>query len=104
MNNGFFDWLQYLLSFALVIALLLGSLWALRRLQSGHGLMRARTESRLKIVETLSLGPRQKIALVQLDGQDVLLGITAQAITALQSPLPVPAQGARVGQRMDTLA
>ena len=24
MNNGVFDWLQYLLSFALVIALLLG--------------------------------------------------------------------------------
>ena len=33
MNNGVFDWLQYLLSFALVIALLLGSLWALRKLQ-----------------------------------------------------------------------
>ena len=96
MNHGFFDWLQYLLSFALVIALLLGSLWGLRKLQSGSGLMLAKTDARLKIVETLSVGPRQKIALVQIDGQDVLLGITVQSITSLhQAP-------ARMGQRMDT--
>jgi flagellar protein FliO/FliZ len=101
MNNGFFDWLQYLLSFALVIGLLFGSLWALRKLQSGARLG-AKGEARLKIVETLSVGPRQKIALVQLDGQDVLLGITTQAITALHTAAPsVPA---RNGLRMDTLA
>ena len=101
MNNGFFDWLQYLLSFALVIGLLFGSLWALRKLQSGSRLG-AKGDARLKIVETLSVGPRQKIALVQLDGQDVLLGITAQSITALHSPTyNIPA---RNGLRMDTLA
>ena len=102
MNNGFFDWLQYLLSFALVIALLLGSLWALRKLQGG-GLMRAKADARLKIVETLSIGPRQKIALVQIDGQDVLLGVTAQAITPLHSSSTARA-GAGVGLRMDTRA
>jgi flagellar protein FliO/FliZ len=98
MNNGFFDWLQYLLSFGLVIALLLGSLWALRKLQSGAMGARGRTDARLKIVETLSVGPRQKIALVQLDGQDVLLGITVQSITALNVP------PARIGVHMDTRA
>lgn len=103
MNNGVFDWLQYLLSFALVIALLLGSLWALRKLQSGGGLMGAKADARLKIVETLSIGPRQKIALVQIDGQDVLLGVTAQAITALHSSNRA-GTGAAVGLRMDTRA
>ena len=98
MNNGFFDWLQYLLSFALVIGLLLGCLWALRKLQSGAGGARGRSAARLKVVETLSLGPRQKIALVQLDGQHVLLGITAQSICALNVPPP------RVGMHMDTRA
>ncbi len=102
MNNGVFDWLQYLLSFALVIALLLGSLWALRKLQGG-GLMRAKADARLKIVETLSIGPRQKIALVQIDGQDVLLGVTAQSITPLHSSSTARA-GAGVGLRMDTRA
>lgn len=98
MNNGFFDWLQYLLSFALVIGLLLGSLWGLRKLQSGAMGARGRSAARLKIVETLSVGPRQKIALVQLDGQDVLLGITAQSISALT------VAPARVGIHMDTRA
>lgn len=98
MNNGFFDWLQYLLSFGLVIALLLASLWGLRKLQSGMVGARGRSAARLKIVETLSIGPRQKIALVQLDGQDVLLGITAQSINALN------VTPARVGVHMDTRA
>ncbi len=98
MNNGFFDWLQYLLSFALVIGLLLGSLWLLRKLQSGAGGVGLKNSARLKVVETLSVGPRQKIALVQLDGQDVLLGITVQSITALN------VAPARPGQHMDTRA
>ena len=98
MNNGFFDWLQYLLSFGLVIALLLASLWLLRKLQSGAAGGRLKSSARLKVVETLSVGPRQKIALVQLDGQDVLLGITVQSITALNVP------PARTGVHMDTRA
>jgi len=59
MNTGLVDWMQYLLSFALVIGLLLGSLWMLRKLQSGNGL-RPSGAKRLKVVETLSIGPRQK--------------------------------------------
>ena len=97
MNNGLVDWTQYLLSFALVIGLLVGCLWMLRKMQSGGGL-RQRGSARLKVVETLSIGPRQKISLIQLDGQDVLLGITAQSITALNVP------PARVGLHMDTRA
>ena len=81
------DWLQYLLSFAFVIALLLGLLWTLRKLQGGQmvqgGLLR-RKSSRLQLIESLSIGPRQKLALVNVDGREVLLGITAQTINALQ--------------------
>jgi len=101
MNASWGGVIQYLLSFALVIALLLGSLWALRKLQGG-GLMRAKADARLKIVETLSIGPRQKIALVQIDGQDVLLGVTAQSITPLHSS--TARAGAGIGLRMDTRA
>ena len=98
MNTGLVDWMQYLLSFALVIGLLLGSLWMLRKLQSGNGL-RPSGAKRLKVVETLSIGPRQKISLIQIDGQDVLVGITAQSITALNVPA-----AARIGVHMDTRA
>jgi len=83
------DWLQYGLSFAFVIALLLGMLYLLRKLQSGQSF--SRKEQRLQVIESLSLGPRQKLALVRVDGACVLLGITATQITALSPPGPLDA-------------
>ena len=77
----FADWLQYLLSFAFVIGMLLALLFTLRKLQSGA--MLRKSASRLQMLETLSVGPRQKIALIQVDGREVLIGITAQHMTAL---------------------
>jgi len=86
MNTGwtFLDWLQYVLSFALVIGLLLALLWTLRKLQNGSHMMRKKSQ-RLHAVETLSIGPRQKIVLLQVDGQDVLVGVTAHQMTALST-------------------
>ncbi len=75
------DWLQYLLSFGLVIGLLLALLWTLRKLQNGAVLRKS--FQRMQLVETLSVGPRQKIILIQVDGREVLVGITAQHMTAL---------------------
>jgi len=88
MNTGwtFFDWLQYAFSFALVIGLLLALLWTLRKMQNGSTLMRKKNQ-RMHTIETLSVGPRQKILLIQVDGQDVLVGVTAHQMTAL-SPWP----------------
>ena len=75
------DWLQYLLSFGLVIGLLLALLWTLRKLQNGAVLRKS--FQRMQLVETLSVGPRQKIVLIQVDGREVLIGITVQNMTAL---------------------
>jgi flagellar protein FliO/FliZ len=92
MNTGwsFSDWLQYVLSFALVIALLLAVLWGLRKMQNGNSFLRKNAQ-RLQTVESLSIGPRQKIVLIQVDGQDVLIGVTAHQMTALSA---WPAQAA----------
>ena len=86
MNTGwsFSDWLQYAFSFALVIALLLAVLWGLRKMQNGNSFLRKNAQ-RLQTVESLSIGPRQKIVLIQVDGQDVLIGVTAQQMTALSA-------------------
>jgi flagellar protein FliO/FliZ len=91
MNSGwtFADWMQYVLSFALVIALLLAVLWGLRKMQNGNSFLRKHAQ-RLHTIESLSIGPRQKIILIQVDGQDVLIGVTAHQMTAL-SPWPVQA-------------
>jgi flagellar protein FliO/FliZ len=89
MNTGwtFTDWLQYALSFALVIGLLLAVLWSLRKMQSGVSFLRKNAQ-RLQTIESMSVGPRQKILLIQIDGQDVLVGVTAHQMTAL-SPWPL---------------
>jgi flagellar protein FliO/FliZ len=80
------DWLQYLFSFIFVIGLLLSLLWTLRKLQSGSSLLRKST-ARLQALETLSVGPRQKIMLVRVDEREILVGITAQQMTVL-TPWP----------------
>lgn len=80
------DWLQYLFSFVFVIGLLLTLLWTLRKLQSGSPLLRKNTQ-RLQTLETLSVGPRQKIMLIRVDDREVLVGITAQQMTVL-NPWP----------------
>ncbi len=83
MTSSWGGILQYLLSFALVVGLLLGLLWALKRLQLSPTF--SRRDQRLRVVETLSLGPRSKIALVRCDGREVLVGITPTQMTTLAS-------------------
>jgi flagellar protein FliO/FliZ len=95
MNTGwtFSDWMQYVLSFVLVIALLLALLWGLRKMQNGNSFLRKNAQ-RLRTVESLSIGPRQKIVLIQVDGQDVLIGVTAHQMTALSPwPMQTPVTG-----------
>ena len=77
------DIAQYLLSFGLVIGLLLALLWALKKIQSQGGLKKRAEDSRIKILETASVGARQKVMLVRFDDQDVLLGITPTEIRPL---------------------
>jgi flagellar protein FliO/FliZ len=81
MTLGWTDLLQHLLSFVLVIGLMLGLLWALKRLQGGA--LMQRKQQRLQVLETLSLGPRQKLALVRINDQQMLIGVTAGQINPL---------------------
>ena len=79
--SGNIDWLRIGGSIALVLVLLLTMLWVLRRLRSmqiAKGGM-----SKLEIVETISVGPRQKIALLRVEQQMLLIGMSANQFTAL---------------------
>ena len=84
------DIAQYLLSFGLVIGLLLAVLWGLKRIQSHGGLKMRPDDSRIKIIESVSMGARQKVVLLRVDQRDVLLGITPMEIRALDVTLPPP--------------
>lgn len=91
------DWASLAGNFLLVIVLLVAVLWALRRLQGIKGLQGLRPVSRrLSVVEALTVGPRQKLAVVRLDDREVLVGITPNGFTLLEVAGPRGAAQAAV--------
>lgn len=58
------------------------------------GKVTIRRERRLRLCETVSLGERRLVALIQLDDQPLLVGVTGSSITLLTEPVsctsPVP--------------
>ena len=75
------DLFRMLGSFAVVLALMAALLWALRKLQSR--LNSQNSGRRLNVIESLSVGPRQKFALLRVGQHEVLVGITPTQMTAL---------------------
>ena len=75
------DMLRYAGSMVLVLGLLGGLLWALKRMQTG--VRAGGSLKQLQVIEAVSVGPRQKIALVRVGNRDVLVGISPAQITAL---------------------
>ncbi len=77
------DWLRMGGSLLLVLALLGGMLWMLKRLKAmqekHHG------PRQMELMETLTVGVRQKIALVRVGTRQVLVGMTPGQFTALGS-------------------
>ena len=74
-------WLRIGGSIALVLVLLAAMLWILQRLRSMQ--IAKNGISKLEIVETISIGPRQKIALLRVDQHMLLIGMSANQFTAL---------------------
>lgn len=77
------DVFRMLGSLALVIALLVALLWALRKFQ---GKMNSQNAGRrLQIIESLSVGTRQKVALIRVGEREVLIGISPTQINGIAS-------------------
>ena len=68
-----------LTAFAAVIALIPISLWLLKRLQS-HRTSGARS---ITVAGGLSLGPRERIVIIESQGRRWMLGVTAQSISLI---------------------
>jgi flagellar protein FliO/FliZ len=79
--SGGIDWLRVSGGIIVVLVLLAAMLWMLRRMQSMQTAKGG--VSRLQVVETISIGPRQKIALLRVDTQMLLVGMSANQFTAL---------------------
>lgn len=77
------NWLTIALNFAIVLALLGGVLYVLKRMQSGNLLGIA--QRKIRILEALSVAPRQKVVLLRVKDQDVLIGVSPQQMNHLAS-------------------
>lgn len=73
-----------------VLALVIGLGWLLKRLP-GSGF---RPAEGMKVVASLSVGAKERVVVVEVNGQQLLLGVTAGGINTLHTlpePLPPPA-------------
>lgn len=82
--------LRVVLALLFILGLLLMLAWVARR--GGWLPGRAQT-SRLRVLGTLSLGARSSIAVVQVENVRLVLGVTVQQITLLQTLPDAPRAG-----------
>ena len=75
------DWLSFIASFAVVLVLLGVVLVGLKKMQSGSLL--GMSQRKIRILDTVSIGPRQKIVLLRVKDEDILVGVTVQQINTL---------------------
>ncbi|MEH3023299.1 MAG: flagellar biosynthetic protein FliO [Pseudomonas oryzihabitans] len=72
---------QLLLGLLLVIGLILGLAWLVRRVQ----LQGPRGEQVIKVISTQHLAPRERLVLVQVGQEQILIGIAGGRITPLHT-------------------
>ncbi len=91
-----------LAAFAAVVAAIPVALLLLKRFQGG----RVGQRGIVTLVGGLSLGPRERIAVVEAGGKWLVLGITPQSVnllTAIDDPAQAPRAGRPGGTPEDTL-
>jgi flagellar protein FliO/FliZ len=77
------NWLYIAMNFAIVLALLGGVLYVLKRMQSGNLLGNA--QRKIRVIEAISVAPRQRVVLLRVKDQDILVGVSPQQINHLAS-------------------
>jgi flagellar protein FliO/FliZ len=85
--------LQMMFGLAVVIALLFACLWLIRRLSAPRG-----GGAAIKILGAAAVGPRERVVLVELGEQVLVLGVAPGSVTRLhdmkRSELPLPPDAA----------
>jgi flagellar protein FliO/FliZ len=91
---------QVLLGLGVVVALLLATLWLLKRVSAPRG-----GASALKVLGATSVGPRERVVLVEIAGKVLVLGVAPGRVNALHSfdaaELPNPTASVGTGPSND---
>lgn len=91
---------QMFLGLILVIALIMGLTWFLRRMQHWN----SQVNGALKVLAVLSMGARERIVLLQVGEQQILVGVAPgriQALHVLETPIHM---GSETGQASEQFA
>lgn len=81
------DFARYLGALLLVLGLIGGAALAARRFGLG-GLVRPLGTRRLSVVETLALGPRQRLLIIRRDGVEHLVFCGPEGTSVIESGIP----------------
>lgn len=76
-----------------VLAIIFGCAWVVRRMNGLTGV----NNQAMKVVAAMALGARERIALIDVGGTQILVGITPSAIRTLhvfEEPVVTPGEGA----------
>ncbi|AFJ02406.1 Flagellar biosynthesis protein FliO [Methylophaga frappieri] len=87
--------LQTILGLGLVLLLIWGMAWLLKRSQQWHG----SGQQQFRVVAAVALGPREKAVLLQVGENQLLVGVTPQQVNLLQTlsaPLNMDKQGVAI--------
>ncbi|MBV8047826.1 MAG: flagellar biosynthetic protein FliO [Paludibacterium sp.] len=78
--SGLAGLVQVLLGLAVVLAAIVGCAWLFRRVSSGAiGIPR-----HLRVVSAVMVGQRERVVIVELDDQWLVLGVTAHSVNLLE--------------------
>lgn len=67
------------LGLVVVLALIFGCAWLVRRVNGMHGV----NTNAMRIVSVMSVGQRERILLLEVGGQQILIGVTAHNVRTL---------------------
>jgi flagellar protein FliO/FliZ len=83
------DYMRFLGALAVVLGLLLGCAWLLRRYGDRLGLLgiatNAHREKRLSLVESVGIGPRQRLAIVRRDDVEHLILMSPEGTQVIEA-------------------
>jgi len=67
------------MALALVLALIYGAAWLLRRVKTFNGI----SKNSMNVMEAISVGPKERVVLVRVKDQQVLLGVSPGRVNML---------------------
>jgi flagellar protein FliO/FliZ len=88
------------LTLGIIVLVLWGGIWAMRRLRPGSVVGNSRDCS---VVRSLTLGPRERLLVVQVGARHLVIGVGSASVSLLcelDRPLPAAASDPRFGETM----